>query len=146
MGKANLVLAAFMLTLNTSLASDLMWLERDWISNGDLSARANPSTESFSEEQLKKFKGIFGRTIWRFKDGVFTGIQTDTGFQGSSPYSIRPADGERWEVIFYEDGLEIILTLWKVEGGFCANPNPTWVEEYQSWSGPGIVECYVPAT
>ena len=142
--KAIPVLAAIMLSVNTALASDLMWLEREWISDGDLSAKANPSTKSFTVEELRKFKSIFGRTVWRFQDGIFTGVQTDTGFQGSSPYSIRPAEGERWEVIFYEEGLEIILTLWEVEGGFCANPNPTWVKEYQSWSGPGIVECYVP--
>ena len=127
-----------------AVASDPNWIEGRWVSNGDLSAKANPQTEHLAPADLVKFKSLFGKTIWHFENGMFTGIQTESGYESSSPYYIRPAEEGRWEIIFYQDSYESGLTVWRVEGGFCADTVPGWIKEQQGWSKAEIIECYIP--
>lgn len=139
-----LALLTFGLFVSQAAASDAAWIERRWISDGDLSAAANPHAERLAPADLARFKSLFGKTIWEFEDGVFTGMQTESGYQGSSPYYVRPAGAGRWEIIYYHESQESAVTVWEVEGGFCADTVPGWVKESRQWSEPGIIECYVP--
>src|SRR5262245_12526342 len=69
-------------------ADDMSWLEREWISDVDLTVAANPAYERMDAERQKGFRSLFGKTRWRFHDGFFESKTAQGAY--SYPYFIRP--------------------------------------------------------
>jgi hypothetical protein len=124
-----------------AIADDLLWLEREWVSDADASMAANAvALERVPAETKSRFKSLYGKIRWRFQDGNFYFKSAD-GESSPSPYSLRPIDDERFEIIV-TDGMTIEVT--KTSRGFCVQFPPAWVSEFKSWTEPSLIECFAP--
>ncbi len=122
-------------------ADDLLWLEREWVSDADASMAANAvALERVPAETKSRFKSLYGKIRWRFQDGNFyfyrEGVES-----GPSPYSLRPIDDERFEITITD---EMTVEVTRTTAGFCMQPVPLWVPEFKSWTEPSLIECFAP--
>jgi hypothetical protein len=124
-----------------AIADDLLWLEREWVSDADASMSANSVALQRMPAQTKnKFKSLYGKIRWRFQDGNFY-FKSEGAESGPSPYSLRPIDDERFEIIV-TDVMTIEVT--KTLRGFCVQWPPTWVSEVKSWTESSWIDCFAP--
>lgn len=124
-----------------AIADDLLWLEREWVSDADASMAANADAlKGVPAEAKTKFKSLYGKIRWRFQDGNFYvyshGVEID-----SSPYSLRPIDDDRFEIAV-ADGTTFDVT--RTSRGFCVRFPPIWVSEAKSWTEPSLIDCFAP--
>jgi hypothetical protein len=124
-----------------AIADDLLWLEREWVSDADASMAANADAlKRVPAETKAKFKSLYGKIRWRFQDGNFY-FYSENGDSGPSPYSLRPIDDDRFEIAV-ADGTTFDVT--KTSRGFCVRFPPIWVSEVKSWTDPSLIECFAP--
>src|SRR5580765_8071148 len=102
----------------------MLWLERKWISDVDLTVADNPGYERMNAERQKGFSSLFGKTRWRFHDGFFESKTAQGTY--SYPYFVRPIDAESFEILFSMDGAERMIEISKRPNGFCAKWEPVW--------------------
>ena len=128
-----------------TLADDFLWLEREWISDADATMVANPQLMKLSDSKRAEFKSIFGEMRWRFSDGVFEFVPPGTTEPLSSPYSVKPVDDERFEIVTELDHHQNIFTIRRTDVGFCTRPEPDWIpDDLEAWTESVIVECFKP--
>lgn len=115
------------------------WLQGEWISDTAATISAMPGHESFSQEAIDVFSGVFGKLRWEFEGDVYRIV-----FPGLEPYetaySLRSLDGAKEELTIEYQGVAIVLEINPTETGFCAKSLASG--RYRSIESNQSVECF----
>ena len=138
LGVMRLTVVALLIGLSAKAsADDYLWFERTWISDPAATFAANPEYRKLPDDLREKFRGLFGKMLWRVSDGIVEVVPPD-GPSFSRPYFIRPIDENSFELTMSDGETEIVRRRGE---GFCLETELLGAEGSPK---PYVVECFGP--
>ena len=119
-------------------ADDLLWLEREWVSDADATMAANPELAEGDSATQAKWKRAYGQMRWTFRDGTLETTQPG-GVPFSVPYFVRQLGGDRFEILLNDTEAQTTFKISRTKRGFCAD-----LQLEEKARGYPYVECFSP--